>query len=192
MINFLSKKITGVLIRNNILSSSDEEIYVYGFEMIISSVIGFIIIMTAGIYFRILAESLIFYVIFVGIRPFCGGFHAKTHLKCKLTFITSYALVMLAPHAFSEMYSASHNMLILLFSVMGIIVYSPHEHENKPLDEEQKKKNRGISIFLSTAVALVSLIVSFFSIRFTIIITFSLLTVSLLLIIVSWRNYNND
>lgn len=87
MISYLSRFITLFLLQNKIVEQEKCDVYEYGFEVIISTIIGFILIFTSGILLNELLSSMIFYAMFIIVRQYTGGYHANSHLKCKLTML---------------------------------------------------------------------------------------------------------
>ena len=83
----LANTITDYYIRKKIIAEEKREIYSYGFKLIISDVINYIIIISLGIVFNRLIESIVFLITLCGIRQFSGGFHAKTFWLCRLSMI---------------------------------------------------------------------------------------------------------
>lgn len=84
MISKLSKLITKKLLKRNIISEDDEELYDYGLFIMISYVAFFIIAMLFGIALSIPFSSLLFYISFCLVRNFAGGVHANTEIKCDI------------------------------------------------------------------------------------------------------------
>lgn len=69
MITELSKRISLFLCRKNIIDEDLIEVYQYGFETIISTLLGFFITVIIGIVFRMTLLSLLYYFIFVILHP---------------------------------------------------------------------------------------------------------------------------
>ena len=158
MISELSKRISLFLCRKRIIDYNDIEIYKYGFETICSTLLGFIITIIIGTIFQMFSLSIIYYIMFVTIRQFTGGYHAKSYFKCNLTFsvVTMLVFSFTKIAVYTKMYMMLYHILFLVLSFMIVWYYIPVENENKPLDQEQKKKNRHIGIALTAAVSVVS------------------------------------
>ena len=65
MLSKLSEKITGRLIRSGEISSERRELYEYGFFMLISKIVYFMLALAAGLIFRCEKEMIIFYVSYI-------------------------------------------------------------------------------------------------------------------------------
>ena len=88
MLHTLSEKIADFLFDNN--DYYPIEVYIYGIEITLSTIIGAISLLTAGLIFNLFAESIIYMISLSVIRMFSGGYHSKTYLKCNTVLIISY------------------------------------------------------------------------------------------------------
>lgn len=182
MISRLSKRISLFLCRKGIVVTDESEIYQYGFEIIISTIIGFFIVAVIGIVFHMAWLFIIYYLIFATIRQFTGGYHANTYFGCNLTF----AFVTSAVFGFTKMaycsgtYTGVIHFLLLSVALMIIWRYAPVENENKPITKKQKKRNRLLGLASSFIVAVTS---CFMSKQLCILMAFSLLSIAALIAI---------
>ena len=144
MISEISKRISLFLCRKNIIKHEDIEIYKYGFETMCSTILGLILTLAIGLTFKMFFLSIVYYVVFVTIRQFTGGYHANSYFKCNLTFAVVTVLVfgLTKMAVYSETYTMPNHILFLFLSFIIVFYFSPIENENKPLDQEQKKRNR--------------------------------------------------
>ena len=136
--------------------NEDPEIMEYGFYVLISKIIFIAAIIIVGVIFGELVPILLFTLFYTSLRSFAGGIHAGTPSRC---FVLS--LVMLALIAAVNKYvfiSRYISYVILTLSFISVIVLSPVETQNKPLDETEKKvygrKTRIIVLIEATAGAI--------------------------------------
>lgn len=115
-----------------------EESAVYGLEMIISSIMNFLIIMSLGIIFGKVPETILFLVFFALIRPNAGGYHAPSYLICILSFTCIYCAVIQGNVYIGEILS----YVLWFVSFISIWILAPVEDLNKPLGEKRYKKVR--------------------------------------------------
>lgn len=85
------------LVRNKKIEIEQASIYQYGYEILISSCIICAIAVGLGFAMKCLFAAIIYFIIFALLRSICGGYHAKTYLKCNTiyaftTFIVLFAL----------------------------------------------------------------------------------------------------
>ena len=83
MIARISKMIANYLFKSEIISEHESEIYIYGFETILSGIIDLFITLFLGLLSKSLINSIVFFLMFVSMRIYTGGYHANTYLKCK-------------------------------------------------------------------------------------------------------------
>lgn len=78
----ISQKITELLLRDKLIQQEDMEIYLFGLhELLIEIPIIFIPIVVSyvlGVFF----DYCVFLILFFSIRPYIGGYHAKTRIAC--------------------------------------------------------------------------------------------------------------
>jgi accessory gene regulator B len=159
MINRISKKIAFFLLNKKVIEQEELEIYIYGYEVLISSLIDFSIVLLFAAIFNKVVLMTIFFVMFVSIRIYTGGYHAETFFKCKIVFvmicllliITSYVDVLLIPM-----------IIIMIFFNTTVFIFAPVENINKPLFICEKNKYRRISIVLSLIWTTIAVITYFY------------------------------
>ena len=159
MINKLSSLISSKFVEHNIISKSVKYVYRYGIEITISSIIGFVITCLIGLLFRMLMQTMLFYVIFILLRSMTGGYHAKTYLKCNFIFSIITLFIVTFSKAAYEM-QISFGILTLLFlpSIAIFIWIAPVENVNKPIKAEKRVYWKSISIVTSVLLYLLSLL----------------------------------
>ena len=101
MVHRLSKMIANFLLHKNVISETEIDIYIYGYETIILGIIDFFIVLIVGLIFNQFITMLIFFTMFISVRLYTGGYHANTVLKCKAVFISiCISLVFLSEFKF--------------------------------------------------------------------------------------------
>lgn len=138
--------------------------------------------------------SVLYYVIFVMVRQWTGGYHADSYLKCNITFagITFFTLGMTKLSDMSEMYSLTIHGLMLVFALLSVWKYAPVENPNKPLTKEQKKRNhRAASIAVIILEALSCGLYIFFP-KVSALIAYTLFSIAVLILISKNRKGGNE
>ena len=139
MISFVSREIVRCLGKNNVIKIEKEEIYQYGFEILISSFITLVITIISGVLLNCLLASAIFFLIFASLRQICGGYHAEHYWSCNLIFTGVVNFVLLIYRFMPmEQYKTAH-YVFALSSLCIIFFYAPVENKNKPLTIGKKK-----------------------------------------------------
>lgn len=163
MIKYVASLIVDILIQYQIINRNQVSIYQYGFEILISSVFTFFIVIILGIIFRCMLASLLYFVMFIILRSICGGYHANTYWQCNIIFflVTSTVLTLFKFLPIGN-FSMFHYCTII-FSIIVTVVYAPVENKNKTLTKKQKNIFHIVSIGMT---ALLSLISCFLLIKF--------------------------
>lgn len=135
---------------------NDAETYKYAFFIIYSSVALAVFTAFVGVIFKVLSESLIFFVCFFFIRIFAGGYHADTERRCEI-ISCSCVFICTGLLRLAKTYNFKHPLLsITVISIMLIFILSPLGTPEKPLNDSEKRRFRKISrlvlLILSSAV----------------------------------------
>lgn len=185
MIVSLSKYISNFLNEKKVVSEEDIPVYQYGFEIIISTILGFLIVLGIGILLNMKLLSMLYYIIFVFMRQLTGGYHADTYLKCNLIFgflsFVTMGITKLAVN--TRQYNLIFYLILMGISLAVIWVYSPIENKNKPLDEKQKKKNHILSCIYSCVLSVINCILFKYAVKISILLILTLFMISVLIII---------
>lgn len=147
MIHNLSKNITTFFKKKLLIKNEEIEIFCYGMEIIISTIIGFsFILIVSGVLGDIIFG--VYYLIFiVPIRMCVGGYHAKSYFRCNLLF-TAFFVAALISYQNMFLYALKILGIINLFSIILIIRWAPLENKNKVISIKNKFKNKCISSFV--------------------------------------------
>ena len=154
MLHKCSKRLTSFFILKNSIAEENREIYDYSFEILLSTLINLIVLIIIGVATAKYLETVIFIIVFMTMRGFGGGFHAKTHIGCICGLLVFYG-------AFIGLAFASINILMYIsipLYVVALIItiaLAPVGCVNKDIDGEQGKKLKikliGVIIILSIA-----------------------------------------
>jgi accessory gene regulator B len=137
-------------------------IYKYGFELLISTVINLLGILFISVLMDAFLGAVFFCAAFVPLRLSAGGYHAKRHWTC----ISGFMAVFLVFAAFSTYTSTGKTLIYQLTaittSLILVLLLSPVQAVNKPLKDEQRKRQRKRSIIIACVnLAIVVLIFIF-------------------------------
>ncbi len=154
MIAAFSHKIADFLVREKTIETQYKDVYEYGLELCISSLISIFILIAMSAVSGKYKEGFLFYLVFCLTRLFCGGYHAKSYMKCKGMLF----LILCAVFTLQGMWKAipAYGIVgIWCCCAMTIIFYAPIENENKALSAKEKKNSKYISMMLLGLWALV-------------------------------------
>ncbi len=156
MVISIRRSIALFLRRKAIIDNEKVSVCQYGFELIISTIIGFMLVAVSGIVLDKFLESMVFYGLFIGVRLFTGGYHANTHLKCKLTLLVCNLSVLLLSDKIEEMHSVWIHIFLLTSYLISVVLFTPIEHINAPMTNDLKKRNKKISVIMAIALTIVN------------------------------------
>lgn len=180
-LNKIARKLTAKLLIQNIIPEDYADIYIYGFELLLSFMFSTSVIVLAGVLCGRLVQTIAFLVVFIVLRSFTGGYHALQYWFCSVVTFSIFGLVLLT----SEFVEVSLIFYILL-SVIGIVTIAlmvPVENSNKPLSDGQKKKYKIISFSLFIIFVALGAVINYFDNSVGSVVFFTLITDLLLLFI---------
>lgn len=144
----LAKSISLALLKNNVITKKELELCEYGMELFLICVLELGSVLILSIIFRNFLETLIFFVGFIPIRIYSGGYHADTRLRCFIILLAVYALFSFV----MRMSLVEYKYILMALSVIAVLliaIWDPLKHENKNISEKEKRVYHGISITVS-------------------------------------------
>lgn len=162
MFNVVSRKMTNRLMKRKVIKQEDYEIYLFGIEQMLVSLLDFMTCVIIGVVFGELLHTVLFIAAFVGLRSYAGGYHASTPLRCYL-LTTGMVVVSVAILKYVS-WNASMILGLLVIASVLILIFSPVATENKPIDEVEyvyfRRKAR-MALLVETIVVLICMIFRF-------------------------------
>lgn len=141
----ISKKLTELLYKEDIISEENFEFYEYGFQITIANIFNALIVLLVGILMDCFLNMILFYFVFVSLRFFCGGYHADTYSRCFQLFGVTCFIEAGCGKLLSFVRVEWVGVILLAgFVVLGACIYlwAPIEHKNKILTNQEKKHYR--------------------------------------------------
>ena len=145
----IARMITDFLVCKNCIKDEEKAICQYGYEILLSTFLGYTIVLILSLLCGDVKEGAIFLFVFVITRMYTGGYHAKSYFLCNLclafTYLTYVGMVYIL-----EQSNGSMIFLILMLTVycVSTIWFTPIENVNKILTEKKKKRARVVSDIL--------------------------------------------
>jgi accessory gene regulator B len=175
----MSEKLTGILVKYQLIAFEEKEIYRFGIQQGIMLLLNFITVLAIGFAYDMLFYVLVYIIAYIPLRSYAGGFHAQTHMRCySYSVIILNTVLLIIKFLFI---STSIYHIITLISILIIFLLSPVEDINKPLDKVEyityRKKVRMI-LFFETVIYFITsytkhsnaISLAFFTISFFLII----------------------
>ena len=139
MIAKFAKKINEILIQKGIVQKEDAELYRYGIEN------GIVVagnLLASGIFGIVTGRPglvLVFLLFYASLRSFSGGSHCKSRIGCFLISMAILSIPVYTHEFVMNNVPATVILMIGIAAVVVILILSPVESINKPLDDEEKK-----------------------------------------------------
>ena len=155
MISRLSERIVKCLLKQSDIKDDEQDLYQYGFFILLSQILYLIIACIMGILLGAFFESIIFYITFQFIRRYAGGYHASTETRCEIMSTLSI-LACIGVIRLSKTYDFQFALLVVsIVSAVSIAVLCPLDTPEKPLSEKEFKYFRKISWLILSVIFLV-------------------------------------
>ena len=87
MIKHIKQHVINTLLNDDIIDEDKFEIYAYGLDLLISTVISTAFLISIGILLRKTFECILLIILFYTSQSIGGGYHAKTRKKCMICMI---------------------------------------------------------------------------------------------------------
>lgn len=78
----IAKVIVRILVKEQIIEEEEQEVYIYGFLLLLTSGATTLVILSMGILIHEFILTLSFLAALIVLRHYAGGFHAQTYLRC--------------------------------------------------------------------------------------------------------------
>jgi len=144
------------------IESNDREVFEYSFEVLFSTFMNFGAVAVIAFLTNSIHITALYLLGFIPMRLIAGGYHAKTHLRCFLLLLVNYSLLLLAVRLVPITIANDVALILLAGSIMTILILAPVADQNKPLSENEYRRNKAISqISASIYTGLLVLIISF-------------------------------
>lgn len=126
----------------------------YGLEGLYLTITKVFIIIIVAILLNVFVEVLITLLLFNIIRFFCFGFHAEKSYQCLILSLFNFIFIPLFFLKVSTSFFA--DLIICIICFLFILLFAPADTPKRPL---KNKKKRLIRKFLSSAVALIYMLI---------------------------------
>ena len=158
MLKGLSIRTARLLVKNG-ADPEMEEVYAYGIECTLSTLLILALLLAAGFIMGKPVHMLVFIAAWLPLRMLVGGAHANTHWACTLVSVgLGIASVLL-----SDAIGALPSALIIILTICCYAVFfitAPVVHKNHPISQRRFRKTRVIArIYAAFECAVIILLV---------------------------------
>ena len=143
-------------------TSTDTEVLAFGKEVLQSTSLVLVASFTLAFLFNLVGAWLLFLISFSSLRAFYGGYHASTAFYCLICSLAMElgVLLCLTYHCL-DLFNQRTLSFILILNCLFIIITSPIEAINKPLNPKTFARCKCISYVLLGLNLLMYLICSY-------------------------------
>ena len=189
MFSRISRLITDELVKDKTIEQTERELYEYGFRQGFTALLNVFTTLAIGLLFGCPMQSIAFLLLYIPLRSFAGGYHAKTPVMC---YFQSVLMLILISLGFRYLELKNYSICLIILSSIIIIVLSPVEDSNKPLDEKEIViyKKRTLVVW----AAELSLYIFFETIdmvKYSVVFTYVFGIMGLMLLLGKMKNYIN-
>lgn len=132
-----SEHIAKKLVEKNAISSENKPIYQYGIQQGLTIGLNIFTTFAIGLIFQMIIESFLFLAVYIPLRSFAGGVHAKTANRCYVYSTIMIIAVLLVIKFFP--FGIFIGSCLSLINGTIIFLLAPVETANKKLDELEKQ-----------------------------------------------------
>ena len=183
--HLLSEKISRYWVKQNIITENSINIYIYGLEVLFSSMGTSIVLLTLSYYIDSLLFGILYLLCSIPLRMTVGGYHALTYRKCFFTSILTYVIVTyISKLSISCQTQTFVTMLFLLICDLYIFLKAPVQNNHHPISQRIYKRNRTLALFflgLYNFIIIILLILNPAN-RYSNFLTYTIVSVAILII----------
>lgn len=146
---------------SNVIKEEDAEIYIYGINQILVSVLNVSSALIIGWIFGAVLEIAVFMAAYIPLRTFAGGYHSKTPLRCYM-----FSIIILIFVSVCMKYFCTVNLLHYIVSASAtliLLIRSPIEDINKPLGIAERKIYKKRALFIMIVEIVIGLFLKMMS-----------------------------
>ena len=141
--NRLAKTIAHLLVENG-ADPEMEEVYAYGIECTLSTVLILALLIVAGFILRKPVHMLVFIAAWLPLRMLVGGAHANTHWACTLVSV-GLGTVSVWLSSFINKIPVAVMIAVAVCCYVVFFLTAPVVHKNHPISQGRYRKTRIIA-----------------------------------------------
>lgn len=135
-----SISIVRIWIHLGLIPSADVSLYIWALDYLFFNLLTWGTLLFLGFVFNCVPRCLLFLILYLPLRIYAGGFHAKTKIGCYLISAFTFLFVVLYP---ADTTIHFYHLVFPCISTCIIYYFSPVSATNKPLDDLEALHFRG-------------------------------------------------
>ena len=154
----LSSRISDVLVMGGIIKDTDRDKCSYGIDIMFSSVMQLLLILIISVFIGNIVETLLFFLMFIPLRIYAGGYHADSRGRCFIILVCVYIIFCFLVEIESERLYAVMICVGLVFSMFMVLITAPVLHSRKHLTKNEINVFRKIAILICCSETIIVLV----------------------------------
>lgn len=138
-------KATDFLITQNAIKREDAAIYRYGMEMMLLSLAEVASILLLAMVVGNFSATFLYFMAFMLLRLFAGGYHATTRLRCYLLSLGAYGAFSLCLLVAPISFYGTLSLAMAVLSTVVVFAYAPIVHHNRKTNKATVHHCKNIS-----------------------------------------------
>lgn len=134
--------IVDLLIEKNVIRKEEWELYKYAVFNCLFNILPFLVIIPFCFITKTMMNGLLFSIVFLHLRRYAGGYHAKTPIRC---WISSCGMVTALIYISGIVKNGGFFYVGLIIAFVTICILSPVDSDNRKLNLSEKKRYRKYS-----------------------------------------------
>lgn len=183
--------ITYTLFSKGFIENEDIDKCSYGLEVFFISILETLSILIFSMVIKNFVETFLFFLTFISLRMYAGGYHANTRIGCYTTLIINYIFFTVLLQVIPKNIYFVFIYFEMIFTVIVIFLFSPVVHKNKNVSIIEISTYRNMSIMIYV-IQVIIIIISMIVIKnnlFTISLVLGQLSVSISILAAIFKNY---
>ena len=165
----IAERIFNLFVVKKICDKNDEELYVYGLMLFLTTALIMLSVLILSVIFFELLSGILYILIFPALRVCVGGYHCKTYRSCffasNFLFIIDVLLSYFLQYMHNDLGFAV-TMMLLTVSSFYIVHNAPILNFNNPITLKRKVKNRKKAIFRTVIITTIAILCAIVAYRF--------------------------
>lgn len=133
------------LVEQNEVPKDESELYEFALYTVVLSAVPILVFLVYGSFVGDVLQNIVFLIIFMIIRKYVGGYHAKTIRRC---MFLSFLILLGSIYLLKRLHVNWMLEKMLVVSILSIMIWSPIEHPNRILNPIEQKRIKKIIYIL--------------------------------------------
>ena len=160
----LANAVTQILEKQGIIQPEDVDKCMYGLDMFTAAFLELFSIFVISAFVGNFFETLLFFLMFIPLRIYAGGYHADTKARCYIVSLLVYVCFTLVMKYVPQSLLMPIALEFEFFSMIMVYTAAPVIHKNKHVNDIEKVHYKNASIIICTIETAVICILMLFDI----------------------------